>query len=135
MRKIEIAITDDFLNGNVVKLIMKSPNGAKTFYLFVWMLARTMEVDAGGYLMINERIPYDIKTMALMTEIEEEEVRAAIELLAQFKMVEVTEKGILIESYKDFMTADSKTKEQSKIRARRKRERDKLKMMENEDRN
>lgn len=76
-----------FFKRHDVTIIREMPEGDSIILFYMMLL--TESIDHEGYLRINEFIPYDIDTLAIITKTPKSTVELAIPLLKKFKLLEV----------------------------------------------
>jgi predicted phage replisome organizer len=88
-----LKLKDDFFDDPKIKIIEEMENG-KDYVIFLLKL-KLKSVSLDGYLRITDNIPYDEKSLSIITNTNIDIVRQAIKIFNEFGFVEFMDDGTL----------------------------------------
>lgn len=118
--KISINMFDD----EKVKIIQAMNKGDSILMIWIRLIILAGKVNSGGYLYVNENLPYDNKMLATILNKPPKLIELAIKTFLDLEMIEMTDKGMFITNFEKYQNIDGleRIKEQNRIRKQRQRE-------------
>lgn len=117
----------DFFKRHDIKVVESMPNGKDYILFYLKLLCES--VDHDGKLRFSDQIPYSEQMLSTITDTNIDIVRTAIEVFTQLDMMEVMDDGTLfmteVQNMTGYSLQDEHTKESTRNRVRRFRERKK----------
>ena len=104
----------DFFKRHDIRILESMPNGKE--YVLFYLKLLTESVDHAGRLRFSDALPYSEEMLASVTGTEVETVHAAMQVLQEYKLLEVQEDGTI------FLPAVAKLLDSETYAAKRKRE-------------
>ncbi|MCX8075224.1 MAG: phage replisome organizer N-terminal domain-containing protein [Clostridia bacterium] len=86
-----LKLKDDFFNTTEIKIMKGLPNGKD--YIILLLQLRLLSINHDGLLQYNEYIPYDINTLASLTDTNIDIVRTGIKLFEEMKLLSILDNG------------------------------------------
>lgn len=123
-----IKITTNMFEDDKIDMIQKMPEGDAMLVIWVRLLTMAGKSNANGYILLQEDIPYTEDMLSSKFNKPINIIKMALLTFQKFKMIEMSEKGILITNFNKHQDLDklNKKREQDRLRQQRKREREKL---------
>lgn len=123
-----IKITTNMFEDEKIEYIQSLPEGDALLVIWIRLIAMAGRSNAGGYILLQEDIPYTEDMLANKFKRTTQLINYALATFEKFKMIEMSGKGILITNFNKHQDLDklNKKREQDRIRQQRKREREKL---------
>ena len=84
-----LKLKEDFFDRNEIKIIEDRENGKDYILFYLKLLLKS--ISTGGMLRVTDRIPFDEKTLASITNTNIDVVRTAIKVFCEFSLMEITE--------------------------------------------
>ena len=107
-----------FSNAKIKKL-RRLPSGNDIVLLWIMLLAKAGECNAGGMIFITPRIPYTQGDLADEFGFKEATVARALDVFMEFGMIEVREDGfLLIKNWEEYQNIDGMDKVREQTRRR-----------------
>ena len=104
-----LKLQTNFFNSDELKVVESQKNGEKYVVFWMKLLLKAIEQEEPGRLRFKDNIPYDDKTLSVVTGTDIDTVRVAIELFKQLGMLTVMENGdFWIESVRDMVGTETK---------------------------
>lgn len=118
-----VKVATDMFDNRKIKHLRRLPDGND--YLLIWIMLLTVagRCNAGGKIMLTEKIPYTPEMLAAELEFDEETVSGALKQFKQLNMA-VTENGVLrLVGWEEHQNAEGleKIREQNKLRKQKQR--------------
>ena len=127
-----LRIKRDFFKRHDIRIVESMPNGKDHILFYLKLLCES--VDHEGNLRFSENIPYDANMLATITNTNIDTVKAAIQIFTDLNMMEIMEDGTLymteVEKMIGACTQDEHTRESTRLRVARYRERQKQALLE-----
>jgi len=86
-----LKLQKDFFDSGTIQIIETMPNGMMYSHFYIKALCKSIEW--GGFLMLNQKFPHSVETLAAVMKMDVEIVRGAIETLMSFEMIKQNENG------------------------------------------
>lgn len=118
-------ISEKTFDNEKIQLIETLPNGDETLIIYFRLLALACKSNAGGFLVLDKRIPYNEEMLAGIFHRSLPKVKFALQTLIQFGMIEETEEGFKVDEFIEWLGIDGKAKEQTRERVAKHREKQK----------
>ena len=128
-----IKISTEIFDDEKIKLIDAMSDRDTIFYIWVRLLVQAGKVNNNGYVYLSADTSYNEEMLSTIFNRSLSAIRTAFKVLEDFKMIEILEdKKIRIVNWDKHQNVEGmeRAREQSKLRMRRKRERDKQKLNE-----
>lgn len=77
----------NFFDTDKIKLLRGYPNGAE--YIIFYQRLLLMAANRDGYLRLDDEIPYDSETLAILTDTNVDIVKGSIEALEKLRLIEI----------------------------------------------
>lgn len=97
-------ITENSLDDEKIRLIESLPSGDQTLIIYFKMISIACKSNAGGYLIIDRKLPYSDEMLAVIMNRNIQVVKFAITTLKQFGMIQETEDGFKISEFQKWLT-------------------------------
>ena len=124
-----IKIKTDMFEDEKIKLIDALPERDTIHYIWLRLLVQAGKTNASGYIFLNENVPYTEEMLSTIFCRPLNSIRLALSTLSNFGMIEIKEDKIIkITNWEKHQNVEGmeRVREQGRIRAQRKREKDKL---------
>ena len=121
--KISINMFDD----EKVKIIQAMNKGDSILMIWIRLIILAGKVNSGGYLYVNENLPYDNKMLATILNKPLKLIELAIKIFLDLEMIEMTDKGMFITNFEKYQNIDGLEKIKEQNRIRKQKQRDKMK--------
>ena len=128
-----IKISTEIFDDEKMKLIDAMSDRDTIFYIWVRLLVQAGKVNNNGYVYLSADTSYNEEMLSTIFNRSLSAIRTAFKVLEDFKMIEILEdKKIRIVNWDKHQNVEGmeRAREQSKLRMRRKRERDRQKLNE-----
>lgn len=126
MAEIEwIKIMTDMFDNDKLKLIDAMPERDTIFYIWIRLLVQAGKTNMGGYIFLNEKIPFTEEMLSTIFNRQIQSVRLALSTLISFGMIEITDdKSILISNWGKYQNIEGmeKVREQNRLRKQKQRQ-------------
>lgn len=123
-----IKITTNMFEDEKIKLIDALPERDTIHYIWLRLLVQAGKTNSGGLIYLSENVPYTEEMLSTIFARPLNSIRLAIETLKNFGMIQVFEDKIIkIRNWDKHQNVEGmeRVREQGRLRAQRKRERDK----------
>lgn len=122
-----IKITTDMFDNRKIKHIRKLPDGNSIVLVWVMLLTLAGRCNAGGMIMLTEKIPYTEKMLADELGFEETTITLALKAFEEFDMVSRENGCVYVLGWEEHQNTDGleKIREQGRIRQAKFKERQK----------
>ena len=133
-----IKIKTEIFDDEKVKLIDSMKNRDTIFYIWMRLLVQAGKTNNNGLIYLSEDISFDEEMLATIFNRSVEDIKSTISILQKFKMLEILDDGkISITNWEKHQNVEGmeRAREQSKLRMRRKREKDKRELEERKSEN
>ena len=84
-----LRLKNDFFKRHDIKIIEAQPNGEKYVLFYLKMLVESLSHN--GELRFNEKIPYDNKMLAIVTNTDPDVVKSAMDILINLELIKVSD--------------------------------------------
>lgn len=125
-----IKVSTEIFDDEKMKIIDSMSDRDSVFYIWIRLLVQAGKTNDNGLIYLNENISFSEEMFSTIFNRSISTIRQAFDVLSKYKMIEILDdKKIRIinwEKHQNVMGME-KVREQSKIRMRKKRERDKKK--------
>ena len=123
-----IKLNIDMFDDEKIKLIQAMPEGDAILLLWIKLILLAGKTNDGGYVYINENMPYTEEMLSIITNKPLPIVRLALETFQGLGMIENDSKGIYLVNFEKHQSLDKmeQIKEQNRLRQQRFREKKKL---------
>ena len=123
-----IKITTDMFDNRKIKHIRKLPDGNSIVLVWVMLLTLAGRCNAGGMIMLTEKIPYTEKMLADELGFEETTITLALKAFEEFDMVSRESGCVYVLGWEEHQNLEglNKMREDARLRKQRQRERQKL---------
>jgi len=113
-----IKITTDMFDDEKIRLIEKMPDGDTILIIWIKLLTLTGRVNAGGYILLTENIPYTEEMLATIFDRPLMTVQLAMKTFEQFKMLHFDNDTMVISNWNKHQNVEAllKIKEQTRLR-------------------
>lgn len=102
-----LKLKDDFFNTAEIKIMRGLPNGKD--YIILLLQLRLLSINHEGLLQYNEYIPYDINTLASLTDTNVDIVRSGIKIFEEMKLLSIFDDGtFFMEKISELVGCESK---------------------------
>lgn len=126
-----IKITTNMFDDEKIKLIDAMPERDTIFYIWMRLLVQAGKINAGGYIFLNENIPYTEEMLSTIFNRPLNSVRLALKALRDFGMIEVSENHLIkISNWEKHQNIEGMEKVREQNRLRKQRQRSKTKELE-----
>lgn len=133
-----IKITTNMFDDEKIKLIDAMPERDTIFYIWIRLLVQAGKTNAGGYIFLTEKVPYNEEMLSTIFNRQLSSIRLALQTLRNFGMIELDENNLIKianwEKHQNIIGMD-KVREQTKNRVAKYREKQKLLIEEAENNN
>lgn len=89
-----LKLKDDFFERSEIKIIESQENGKDYILFYLKLLLKSVATQ--GSLRVTDRIPFDEKSLASITNTNVDVVRSAIKIFCEFGLMEVTEERTIL---------------------------------------
>lgn len=113
-----------------MQIINSMPENDLIIYVWIGLLLHAGKTNDDGKVYISKNVPYSIETLSIIFARSKEDIECALNTLRDLNMIIIDDKSIIkIKNWTKYQCskAAEKNREQSKIRMRNKRKRDKEK--------
>lgn len=123
-----IKISTDTFEDEKIDIIEGMPSGDEMIVVWFKILLLAGKCNAGGYLLIQDDIPFTPEMLARRFKKNINIVNLALGVFEKYKMIQSTDKGIYITNFNKYQDLDklNKKREQDRARQQKKREKEKL---------
>lgn len=113
-----IKITTDMFDDEKIRLIEKMPEGDTILVIWIKLLTLAGKINAGGYIMLTENIPYTEDMITTIIDRQNVTVKYAFETLERFEMISFPDGKLLINNWDLHQNAEAlaKIREQTRLR-------------------
>ena len=102
-----LKLRDDFFNTTEIKIMKSLPNGKD--YIILLLQLRLLSINNNGLLQYNEYIPYDINTLASLTDTNVDIIRSGIKIFEGMKLLSILDDGtFFMEKISELVGGESK---------------------------
>lgn len=102
-----LKLRDDFFNTTEIKIMKSLPNGKD--YIILLLQLRLLSINHNGLLQYNEYIPYDINTLASLTDTNVDIIRSGIKIFEGMKLLSILDDGtFFMEKISELVGGESK---------------------------
>lgn len=123
-----IKITTNMFDDEKIKLIDAMPERDTIFYIWIRLLVQAGKTNAGGYIFLNENIPYTEEMLSTIYNRQLNTVRLALKTLSNFGMIKITEDHLIkLTNWEKYQNIEGmeKVREQTRNRVAKHREKQK----------
>ena len=123
-----IKITTNMFEDDKIDMIQKMPEGDSLLVIWIRLLTMAGKSNSNGYILLQEDIAYDEDMLASKFNKSIQVVKLALAVFQKYKMIEITENGILITNFNKHQDLDklNQKREQDRLRKQKQREKEKL---------
>ncbi len=113
-----IKITTDMFDDEKIRIIEKMPDGDTILVIWIKLLTLAGRVNAGGYILLTESIPYTDETLAIIFDRPLMTVQLALETFQKFQMLHFQNGSAVISNWDKHQNVEGleKIKEQTRLR-------------------
>ena len=90
-----IKITSDMFEDEKIRLIDAMPEGIMVIYVWIRLLVQAGRINGGGYVYLNENIPYTAEMLATLFGKPLEAINSAFKILCDFQMIEIASNNVI----------------------------------------
>ncbi len=121
-----IKITTDMFDDEKIRLIEKMPDGDTLLVIFIKLLTLTGRVNAGGYILLTESIPYTEEMLATIFDRPLMTVQLALKTFERYGMLHLENGTMVITNWEKHQNIEAleKIREQARLRVARHRLKD-----------
>lgn len=102
-----LKLRDDFFYTTEIKIMKSLPNGKD--YIILLLQLRLLSINHNGLLQYNEYIPYDINTLASLTDTNVDIIRSGIKIFEGMKLLSILDDGtFFMEKISELVGGESK---------------------------
>ena len=102
-----LKLRDDFFNTTEIKIMKSLTNGKD--YIILLLQLRLLSINQNGLLQYNEYIPYDINTLASLTDTNVDIIRSGIKIFEGMKLLSILDDGtFFMEKISELVGGESK---------------------------
>lgn len=123
-----IKLNVDMFDDEKIKIIQAMPEGDSLLLIWIKLILLAGKTNEGGYIYINENMPYTEEMLAVVINKPLTVIRLAIDTFTKLGMIENDEKGIYLINFEKHQSLEKmeKIKEQTRLRVAKYREKKKL---------
>jgi predicted phage replisome organizer len=122
-----IKISTDTFEDEKIDIIEGMPNGEKFVVIWFRILLLAGRCNSGGYLLLEEDLPFTVKMLARRFKQELSIVRRALKVFEQYKMIQTTKEGIYVTNFNKHQDLDKMNEKRLQARERKQKQREKEK--------
>ncbi|WP_160687654.1 phage replisome organizer N-terminal domain-containing protein [Clostridium sp. C2-6-12] len=90
-----IKIDSHIFEDEKIKLIETMPEGIMIIYVWIRLLVQAGRINGGGYVYLNENIPYTAEMLAAIFGKPLEAIKSALKILCDLEMIEVASNNVI----------------------------------------
>lgn len=125
-----IKITLSMFDNDKIKLIDAMPERDTIFNIWIKLLVQAGKCNAGGFIFLNENIPYTEEMLATIFNRPINSIRLALQTLKSFGMVDIQENNLIkIANWDKHQNVEGMEKIREQNRLRKQKQRDKQKQL------
>lgn len=126
-----IKITTNMFDDEKIKLIDAMPERDTIFYIWMRLLVQAGKTNAGGYIFLNENVPYTEEMLSTIFNRPLNSVRLALKALRDFGMIQVSENHLIkISNWDKHQNVEGMDKVREQNRLRKQKQRAKIKELQ-----
>src|SRR5690625_401301 len=132
-----IKLSTSMFDDEKIRLIEQMPDADTILIIWVKLLAQAGRTNAGGYIFLNENVPYTEEMLATIFDRPLSTVRLALKTFKDFGMIDIDENNFIhISNWEKHQNIEGmeRIRKQTRERVRRHRERKKLEEKEGKNR-
>ncbi len=120
-----IKITTDMFEDEKIRLIEKMPDGDTILVIWIKLLTLAGRVNAGGYILLTENIPYTDEMLSTLFDRPIMTVQLALQVFERFDMLHLDGESLVLTNWSKHQNAEAldKIREQTRNKVARYRER------------
>ena len=127
-----IKIASYIFEDEKIRLIDAMVDGVMVIYVWIRLLVQAGKINAGGYIYLNENIPYTEEMLATLFCKPLESIKFALKTLCDFQMIEIDSSNIIkILNWEKHQNIEGMERVRAQNRSRAKNHREKEKQIEN----